>query len=62
MHEFNPVIICYLKRVLLFYGQVLATICEELPPDGVLFIYLSASGQTILMIFKIMEYIFFSSD
>ncbi len=27
-----------------FYGQVLATICEELPPDGVLLIYLSASG------------------
>lgn len=24
--------------------QVLGTICEELPPDGVLFIYLSASG------------------
>jgi hypothetical protein len=25
-------------------GQVLATICEELPPDSVMLIYLSASG------------------
>ncbi|KAF5205183.1 Scai-like protein [Thalictrum thalictroides] len=28
-----------------FSAQVLATICEELPPDGVLLIYLSASGK-----------------
>uniref|UniRef100_A0A5B6YU59 Protein SCAI n=1 Tax=Davidia involucrata TaxID=16924 RepID=A0A5B6YU59_DAVIN len=26
---------------------VLATICEELPPDGILFIYLSASGSSL---------------
>lgn len=32
------------KCDLAFDGQVLATICEELPPDGVLLIYLSASG------------------
>lgn len=29
------------------FGQVLATICEELPPDGVLLVYLSASGSAM---------------
>lgn len=26
------------------HGQVMATICEELPPDSVMLVYLSASG------------------
>lgn len=32
--------------------QVLATICEELPPDCVVLVYLSASGLHLLCLFK----------
>jgi hypothetical protein len=32
-----------------FSGQVLGTICEELAPDGVILIYLSASGCVLLL-------------
>jgi len=31
-------------------GQVLATICEELSPDGVILVYLSASGYKIIFV------------
>jgi len=33
--------------------QVMATICEELPPDSVVLVYLSASGSHFLFLFKV---------
>lgn len=29
----------------MMHWQVMATICEELPPDSIMLVYLSASGQ-----------------
>lgn len=44
--------ICYSLYKLHDVMQVLATICEELPPDCVVLVYLSASGLLLLCLFK----------
>lgn len=44
--------ICYFLYKLHDVMQVMATICEELPPDSVVLVYLSASGLHLLRLFN----------
>ncbi|XP_020679595.1 protein SCAI homolog isoform X1 [Dendrobium catenatum] len=41
----NPHKVILYRPTITYFLVVLATICEELPPDGILLIYLSASGE-----------------
>lgn len=42
----NPQKVTLYRPTISYFLVVLATICEELPPDGILLIYLSASGKS----------------